>query len=170
MVQHLTGAPGDHWDVGGLEEHLPRIDAIVEQHGGELISLLQEVQRTFSFLPRDVLAHVARRTGVPIARILGVATFYGSFFLRPRGRRVVRVCQGTACHVRGAHRITEALVDHLSVEPGGTTEDREHTLETVSCIGCCSLAPVMTVGDETFGRLDSKAAVAALAPQDGEAE
>ena len=138
---------------------LHALDALVSQDGGEIVPMLQTIQRTLGFLPADVLELVAQRTGVPLAQLYGVATFYTSFVLEPRGRHVVRVCHGTACHVRGAPRLTEALSAYLDVEPGHTTSDGEHTLESVACLGCCSLAPAITIGDDTHGRLDARRAV-----------
>ena len=124
-----------------------------------VIGLLQAIQRRFGFVPSDVLEYVCSKANVPLAQAYGVVTFYPSLSLAPRGRHVVRVCTGTACHVRGADRLTTALGDHLGVAAGETTKDREFTLDTVACVGCCSLAPVLMVGEETFGRLDPQRAV-----------
>ncbi len=145
------------------------LESVVAQEGTDLVALIQGVQGALGYLPRDVLEELARQTGLPLARVYGVATFYSGFSLVPRGRRVVKVCHGTACHVRGAERITEAVSLALGVAEGETTADREFTLETAACVGCCSLAPVIQVGQEAYGRLDTVAATAVVAELKGEA-
>ncbi len=154
--------------LGDLAPHARVIDRILAEQGSDLIPLLQAVQAAFGFLPRDVLEHVARRANIPLSRVYGVASFYAGFFFEPRGRRIVRVCQGTACHVRGAPRITEEVSKFLGIEPGETTKDRAFTLERVVCVGCCSLAPVMVVGSQTFGRLEPRGAVQVIQRLDPE--
>lgn len=151
MVQHLT--PGDPRDLPDLERWQPSLEALVEREHGELIPIVQAVQRMFGFVPRNVLRFVSRRIEQPLSRVYGVVTFYSSFFLEPRGKTIVQVCEGTACHVRGARRIAEALSERFGVEIGGTTADRELTLETVACVGCCSLAPVIRIDEDTHARL-----------------
>lgn len=138
-----------------------RIDAILDagSPGEGLIALAQRLQAALGFLPRDGLVRLAQRTGLPLAHIYGVVSFYDSLYLEPRGRYIIRVCEGTACHVAGGPRITAALADRLGVAVGGTTADRRFTLERVACLGCCSLAPVMTINEETHGRLDTRGAV-----------
>ncbi len=130
---------------------------------GDLVGALQAIQAHCGYLPKPALAQLAAETGRTLAQLYGVISFYATFSLERRGRVVVRVCTGTACHVRGAARVTDALVQHLAIEPGSTTEDFEFTLETVACLGCCSLAPVVTVAGHTHGRVDGPHAVAALA-------
>ncbi|MDR1546713.1 MAG: NADH-quinone oxidoreductase subunit NuoE [Deltaproteobacteria bacterium] len=120
---------------------------------GALIPVLQAAQDAYSYLPVPVLEAIAVKLDIPISQIYGVVTFYAQFHLEPRGKHVVRTCQGTACHVRNASRILESLKNSLGVGPGGTTEDLQFTLETVACIGACSLAPVMMVDHDTHGRL-----------------
>jgi len=115
--------------------------------------MLQQVQDEIGWLPKEVLERIGERAGVPAAQVFGVASFYSQFRLKPVGKYVIKVCHGTACHVQGAGAITEALMDELGVEDGGTTEDGLFTLESVACLGCCSLAPVMMIEDRTFGRL-----------------
>ena len=149
-------------DVTETAAHAAWLDEILACHGADLVALLQEIQKKFGQMPKDVLTALAARSGISLARIFGVATFYGSFSLKRRGRVVIRVCKGTACHVRGATRITEAIGKRLDIPPGGTTSDLAFTLETVACLGCCSLAPVMTVGSDTHARLDRQRAVAAV--------
>ncbi len=133
-----------------------QVDAILAKYEGQkgsLIPILQDVQGLYNYLPSDVLGYIAVRTGVPIAEIYGVVTFYSLFHLNPRGRNIIRVCQGTACHVRGGKLILQALEKQLGVKAGHTTEDLRFTLETVACVGACGLAPVMQVNGDTHGRL-----------------
>jgi NADH-quinone oxidoreductase E subunit len=120
---------------------------------GSLIPVLQAAQDTYGYLPLKALEAIANQLAVPISQIYGVVTFYAQFRLTPRGKHIIRSCQGTACHVRNAARILEALKTTLGVKPGDTTEDLKFTLETVACIGACSLAPVMMIDTDAHGRL-----------------
>lgn len=129
---------------------------------GDVISALQAVQERYGYLPRPALDELARLSGVPVAKFYGVATFYAQFHLKPHGRHTVRVCRGTACHVRGAPRILEAVTRHLGVADGGTTTDRLFSLETVACLGTCFLSPVMLVDDRYFGQITADGAVKIL--------
>lgn len=141
---------------GGENPEKVQVDAILAKYEGKkgsLIPILQEVQSLYNYLPKDVLEYVAEKTGVPISEIYGVVTFYSLFHLNPRGRNIIRVCQGTACHVRGGKLILQALEKELGIKAGHTTEDLRYTLETVACIGACGLAPVMQINDDTHGRL-----------------
>ncbi|CVK20380.1 MULTISPECIES: NADH-quinone oxidoreductase subunit NuoE [Sporomusa] len=128
---------------------------LAKYHGvkGALIPVLQEAQNAYGYLPREVIQYIAEKMGIPVSQIYGVVTFYAQFHLNPRGKNIIRVCQGTACHVRGAKSILTALEDSLQVKAGGTTPDLKFTLETVACIGACGLAPVLMVNDDTHGRL-----------------
>ncbi len=119
---------------------------------GELIPLLQSAQDHFGYIPRRAIRHIAGVTGIPEPEVYGVITFYNQFRLRPMGRNVIRICCGTACHVAGSKAILEAIEDELGVEVGDTTEDGVFTLLTVACLGCCSLAPVVMINDDTHGR------------------
>ncbi len=130
---------------------------------GSLIPLLQEAQEIYGYLPGEVMGAIAARLQIPFSRVYGVATFYTQFHLQPRGRNIIRVCQGTACHVRGAARILEALTAYLGVGKNETTPDGCFTLETVACLGSCGLAPVMVVNEETYGRLTPEKIPAILA-------
>ncbi len=121
--------------------------------GGVLIPALQRVQTEEGYISREAIAEIHRKTGIPLSHIYGVATFYAQFRLRPVGRNVIKVCHGTACHVAGANAISKAMEDQLGVGNGETTPDRLFTLETVSCLGCCSLAPVIMVNKDTHGNL-----------------
>lgn len=119
-----------------------------------LIPVLQKAQGVYGYLPKPVLETIARELRLTTAEVFGVVTFYAQFHLNPRGKHIIRVCQGTACHVRGGAKILEAVSEHLKVKPGETTRDLEFTLETVACLGACGLAPVMMVDDNTHGRLN----------------
>jgi NADH-quinone oxidoreductase subunit E len=139
---------------------------------GRLIPALQKAQEQDGYISRDRLRSISEEHGVPLAQVYGVATFYSQFRLHPVGKHIVRVCHGTACHVQGAKGITDALVDHLGVQTGETTADRQFTLEVVSCIGCCSLAPVIMVDNDTYGNLkpaDVKKALKQYKATDAEA-
>ncbi len=120
---------------------------------GALIPILQGAQEIYGYLPKEVLLRIARELKLPPSRVFGVATFYAQFHLQPRGRNIVRVCLGTACHVRGASKIFEGIQQELGIDDGETTEDLRYTLETVACLGCCGLSPVVIVNDDTHGRL-----------------
>jgi len=129
---------------------------------GNLIPLLQGAQDIFGYIPRMAFDKLAVETGIPLSEMYGVATFYAQFRLNPVGKHIVKVCHGTACHVQNAKAITTALKEALKVDDGGTTEDGLFTLESVACLGCCSLAPVMMVADETYGKLTGAQAVKIL--------
>jgi NADH-quinone oxidoreductase subunit E len=124
-----------------------------EGQSGTLISILQKAQDIYGYLPLAVLKHIADRTGNKRARIYGIATFYAQFRLNPTGKYVILQCQGTACHVNGSEEIGKAICDELGIEPGGTSSDGMFTLEDVACLGCCSLAPVMMINGEAYGKL-----------------
>jgi len=135
---------------------MDKLQAVLDKYKetkGAIIPILQEAQEAYGYLSREVLYEIAAQTGVPISQIYGVVTFYSQFHLNPRGKNIIRVCQGTACHVRGAKAILTRLEELLSVKPGGTTPDLQFTLETVACIGACGLAPVLMINDDTHGRL-----------------
>lgn len=149
-----------------LETHdLNRLDDVLKKHKGEegaLIPILQEAQEIYGYLSEEVLNHIGKRLHVPRSRIFGVITFYAQFYTAPRGRHVIKSCQGTACHVRGAKGVLESLTRELQVEPGQTTKDLNFSLETVSCVGTCFLAPVIMVDKDYYGKLSPKRAVDAL--------
>lgn len=121
----------------------------------DLIPMLQVVQRKLGYLPERALEEIARLTGLTAASVYGVATFYAQFRLQPVGRHIVKVCRGTACHVRGSGRILRDIEKRLHVKPGETTEDRQFTLETVACFGSCALAPVIVADDKVHGRMNA---------------
>jgi len=120
---------------------------------GVLIPELQKAQERDGYITRERIEEIHRECGIPLTQIYGVATFYSQFRLHPVGKNIIRVCHGTACHVSGANAITKALEDNLEICTGETTRDRLFTLETVSCLGCCSLAPVIMVNNDTHGNL-----------------
>lgn len=124
---------------------------------GSLIPILQATQDLFGFLPEEAFKEISAQTGYKLADLYGVATFYAQFRLKPVGKHVVKVCHGTACHVQNAKMVTDTLIETLKVNDGETTPDGLFTIESVACLGCCSLAPVMMIGDETYGKLNEKA-------------
>lgn len=123
---------------------------------GELIPLLQAAQDHYGYVPEHAIEQISAATSIPPAKIYGVITFYNQFRLQPMGKQVVRLCEGTACHVAGAKTLLEIIEDELGIHEGETDDDGLFTILTVACIGCCSLAPVMLVNDETFGKLTAK--------------
>ena len=121
-----------------------------------LIPLLQEIQETKGYLTDEIVEKVSAHLNIPNNRIYGVATFYSHFALEPKGKFVIRLCDGTACHVKGAPQIVAAFERELGVKQGETTPDGKFTLEAVACLGCCSLAPVAKIGEEIYGNLQTK--------------
>jgi len=141
---------------------LTLIDPLIEKYKnkkGNLIPLLQGTQNIFGYVPEEAFVKISELTGLKLSEMYGVATFYTQFRLNPVGKHIIKVCHGTACHVQNATAISEAIEDALGIKDGETTEDRLFTLESVACLGCCSLAPVMMIGDETYGKLTGKQAV-----------
>ena len=122
----------------------------------ELIPVLQAVQTEYGYLSEESMIDVAKFLRVPQSKVYAVATFYAQFKFNPVGKYIIKICHGTACHVQNAMAITESIEDELGVKDGGTTEDMLFTFESVACIGCCSLAPVLTVNENTHGKLTKK--------------
>lgn len=143
----------------GVEIDYMDLDRIIDEEFGcdqeNLIMILQAIQRVYNYLPEPTLTYLATKMDVPLSRIYGIATFYSTFSLEPRGRNIISVCLGTACHVRGGERVKERIEDTLSIHDGETTEDMRFTLESVRCIGCCSLGPVVKINEDTHGRIGS---------------
>jgi len=142
--------------------NLELIDSLLKKYKGKkgnLIPLLQGTQDIYRYLPEKALLKIADETGHKLSDMYGVATFYAQFRLKPVGKHVIKVCHGTACHVQNAKSITTSIMEHLKIAYGETTPDRIFTLESVACLGCCSLAPVMMIGDNTYGKLTGKSAV-----------
>ena len=133
------------------------LDRIIEDEYNKdkenLIMILQAIQRRYNYLPKPAMEYLSEKIGVPASRIYGVATFYSTFSLEPRGRNIISICLGTACHVRGGERVHERLEELLSIGDGETTEDMRFTLESVRCIGCCSLGPVVKINEDMHGRI-----------------
>lgn len=131
------------------------IDEEYEKDPENLIMILQAIQSRYNYLPQPALTYLSAKIKIPYSKIYGVATFYSTFSLEPRGRHIVSICLGTACHVRGGERIRERITADLGIGDGETTEDNRFTLESVRCIGCCSLGPVVKVDEDMHGRLAS---------------
>ena len=138
-----------------IEDLFAEIRKEFEGRAEELIPMLQRVQGALGFLPEEALIEIARLSGLSAARVFGIATFYSQFRLQPAGKYMIRVCRGTACHVKGAAGIAEAIEKSLGVGDGQTTEDMRFTFETVACLGTCFLAPVMMVNNDYYGHLDA---------------
>lgn len=146
---------------------LAAIDHVLDDYRGTegaLIPVLQAAQAIYGYLPAQAMEKIADVLSVPISQIFGVVTFYSQFRLKPRGKHIIRLCQGTACHVRGAGAILNTLEEQLNINAGDTTKDGQFTLETVACVGACSLGPVVMVDDETHGRLAPEQMPGILAP------
>ncbi len=123
---------------------------------GMLIHAFQKIQQEYNYLPEEVINALSERLGIPLSEVYSTASFYKHFYLTPRGKKVVRVCTGTACHVRGAGKVLDAIKDEFGIDDGETTGDLSLTLETVGCVGCCGLAPVAVVNEEVIGEVDMK--------------
>lgn len=146
-------------DVQPVEIDYMELDKIIEEEFNNdkenLIMMIQEIQRRYNYLPEPALKYLAISIGVPLSRIYGVATFYSTFSLEPRGRNIISICLGTACHVRGGERVRERIEESLDLKDGDTTDDMRFTLETVRCIGCCSLGPVVKINEDMHGNISS---------------
>ena len=135
------------------------LDRIIEEEYGNdqenLIMMLQAIQRRYNYLPGPAVNYLSVKIKVPLSRIYGVATFYSTFSLEPRGRNIISICLGTACHVRGGERVRERITETLGITNGQTTDDMRYTLESVGCIGCCSLGPVVKINEDMHGRISA---------------
>lgn len=142
------------------QEELKKVDDVldgVQGQRGVLIAVLQRVQEKLGYLPEDAMQMIAERLSLSLSQAYGVASFYKHFHFKPRGKNIVKVCMGTACHVRGGKAVLTEMEKKLGIKEGETTTDRSVTLETVGCVGCCALAPVVTINDqELFGELSPK--------------
>ena len=133
-----------------------KLDELFSHHSGkeeELIPVLQETQEQFRYVPEEAMREISRFLRVPESTVYGVSTFYAQFKLTPLGRKIVRICRGTACHVRGGAKILEETEKQLGIKAGETTDDLEYTLETIACFGSCALAPVMVIDKTVYGRM-----------------
>lgn len=139
-------------DIGHVGELLTE----EEKKKGLLIHAFQEIQKEYNYLPEEELVKLSRKLGIPLTDVYSTASFYKHFYFKPRGKNVVCVCMGTACHVRGAGKILEEFSNRFGIKEGETTEDMSLTLETVGCVGCCGLAPVVTVNEEVIGEVTTK--------------
>ena len=138
--------------------NIEKIDQIITKYQGEprsLIQVLLEIQNENHWLPKETLERVSEKLHVPLSRIQHIATFYKAFSLVPKGRHEVHICMGTACHVRGAARILDTVKDLTGIKPGETDLDLKFSLETVNCLGCCALGPVMEINGKTHGKLST---------------
>lgn len=134
------------------------IDNILTRHRWKrthIIAILQDLQQEFNHLPKEGLIHIADKLGVPLSQLYSLATFYRAFTLEPRGKHLIQVCLGTACHVRGAMRVLESIERATKIKPGETTKDKKFTLETVNCLGCCAIGPIVVIDDQYYGEMTS---------------
>lgn len=139
-----------------MQEQISKALSLFKGKRNEIIPMLQAVQNEIGYLPEEAIQRIADQIGMPESKVYGTATFYSQFYFNPRGRNSVKVCLGTACHVRGGMQIMEALERELKINAGGTTDDFRFSLERVNCVGSCALAPVVMVNDDVFGRVESK--------------
>lgn len=148
---------------------IDRIDQIIDKHGSEpssLIQILLDIQSENSWLPKEVLERVSEVLDVPLTRIHHIATFYKAFSVVPKGRHQVHICMGTACHVRGAPRVLDTVQDITGIKPGETDMDLKFSLETVNCLGCCALGPVVEIDGKTHGKMSPAETVDVLKTYD----
>lgn len=139
-----------------VHSDLSLLDTVLDTYAnvdGSLITILQKAQEIYGYLPQDVIRHISEKTGIKPAKIMGVATFYTQFRLKPVGKYLIMLCKGTACHVNGSDLIEKTITETLGIHDGETTEDGLFTLKNVACLGCCSLSPVMMINEETYGSL-----------------
>jgi NADH-quinone oxidoreductase subunit E len=142
-----------------VDDMIGKVGKIICEHDkkkGVLIHAFQRIQHDYGYLPGDVLGTLAKKLSLPLAEVYSVASFYKQFHFSPRGKKVVRVCMGTACHVRGAKNVLNALESEFGIKAGETTDDLSMTLETVGCVGCCGLAPVATVNEDVVGDIGKR--------------
>ena len=142
-----------------VDTHYKEIGEVLsdeQKKRGLLIYAFQQIQKEDNYLPDKKLRELSRKLDVPLAEVYSAASFYKHFYFKPRGKNVVCVCMGTACHVRGASKVLQKLEDEFGVKEGETTEDMSMTLETVGCVGCCGLAPVVTVNEDVIGEVGPK--------------
>lgn len=139
--------------------HKAKIKEICDKYNnasGELINVLHACQGEFGYLPEDVQREIASNLNIPVAKVYGVVTFYSFFTMTPKGKYPISICMGTACYVRGAEKVVEEFKKQLGIKVGGVTEDGKFSLDVLRCVGACGLAPVATIGDKVYGRIDPK--------------
>jgi NADH-quinone oxidoreductase subunit E len=140
-----------------VESYSNRIYSLINEYAGhkeQLVSLLQDVQAEFNYIPQDVMIMISQKLDIPLSQVFSVATFFRAFSLKPMGRHLITVCLGTACHVKKGHRLVEKLERDYGMRPGETTEDMKFTLQTVNCLGCCALGPVVVVDGKYESQVD----------------
>jgi len=145
--------------LAGEKQLTEKVDSILDNHQRDqsmLVAILQDIQSEYNYLPREALERVSEGLSIPLSRVFSVATFFKALSLEPRGRHLINVCLGTACHVRGAVRVLEAMERELAIKSGETTEDLRFTLETVNCVGACALGPVVIVDGEYHGQMKTE--------------
>lgn len=142
-----------HIETKQLKQKVESILDNYQRDKGMLVSILQDVQAEYNYLPEEALVEVSRALGAPLSQVYSVATFFKAFSLEPRGRYLINVCLGTACHVRGAVKVLEAIERELDIKTGETTKDLKFTLERVNCVGCCALGPVVVINGEYHGQM-----------------
>ena len=140
-------------ECGNTAKEAKEIVAAIGAEPEKVIPLLQEIQSRHGYLSQEIVEAVAEEINLPVSRLYGVATFYSQFRFEPIGKHLIKVCKGTACHVAGAEKVFSIISEDLGIEEGGTTEDGLFTLESVACLGCCSLAPVVMIDDNIYGKL-----------------
>lgn len=146
-------------EAGVNDERYDSLDRVLEEHEdqeGSLITVLHHAQKIFGHLPREVQIYIAERLGIPFAEVYGVVSFYSLFTVKPRGEFTIEVCMGTACYVKGARKVLDKLQETLGIEPGETTKDGKFTIETTRCLGACSLAPIIKIGDDVHGNIKAE--------------
>jgi NADH-quinone oxidoreductase subunit E len=151
--------------LSGAEGVVEGIEKVLDRHQRDktaIIAILQDIQDEVNYLPEDALRYLAHTLDIPLSKVCSLATFYRAFSLQPRGKHVIHVCLGTACHVRGAVRVLEAVERTLGIRAGGTDENLQFTLETVNCLGACALGPIVVVDGEYHGQMASAKAEALL--------
>lgn len=142
--------------VSEIIGHVGEVLSENEKKRGILIHAFQKIQEEHNYLPQEEIIKLSRNLDIPLSDVYSTATFYKQFYFSPRGRKIVRICTGTACHVRGADKVLKKIKEEFSIAEGETTSDLAMTLETVGCIGCCGLAPVATINEDVVGELDIK--------------
>ena len=148
-----------------MDADLQAVTEIASEHGKDrsaLISVLQDVHAEYNHLPEGSLEVISREMGIPLASVYGVATFFRAFSFEPRGRHLATVCMGTACHVRESSKLLSKTEEKLGISPGETTRDKRFTLETVNCLGCCAVGPLMVVDGEYYGEMTPQRVEAVL--------
>lgn len=144
------------FDIDAHYKAMGRILTANQKKKGLLIHAFQQIQKEHNYLPEEKLKELSKNLDIPLSEVYSAASFYKHFYFKPRGKNIVCVCTGTACHVRGASKVLQALEEEFGVREGETTEDLSMTLETVGCVGCCGLAPVVTVNEEVLGEVGPK--------------